>query len=309
MKLPPPVPANLDEKSLTAAMESVRAQAGWCPRIAEIPHYELQTLLSIGIRTFLTNWSGQSPQTAAAPAKRPKGPAQQPSVRTRVLQRDGYICYLCNKPIAKPDSSIDHVIPKAKGGKNGMDNLRAAHKECNFRKADMSLDEYRRFTQRRPHDHPHRRGSQTGVPARLFARCERSAAAGRIAGFACGGTWAGARRAGGRETRMTPRAEGLRQIETAQWTKDEYGQLNLHVHTPEGHRVHAWLSLRPVYCDRGHIQLNIDGPLSLDGSDSFPRFFFSFREADEHTRTFLKWRLWKERTHPHVLEARSNDQT
>jgi hypothetical protein len=42
------------------------------------------------------------------------------------------------------------------------------------------------------------------------------------------------------------------------------------------------LSLRPVYCDRGHIQLCIDGPLDLDACDSFPRFFFSFREADEH---------------------------
>ena len=42
---------------------------------------------------------------------------------------------------------------------------------------------------------------------------------------------------------------------------------------------------------------------NLDDADSFPRFFFSFREADEHTRTFLKWRLWKERTHPHMLEV------
>jgi hypothetical protein len=54
--------------------------------------------------------------------------------------------------------------------------------------------------------------------------------------------------------------------------------------------VHAWLALRPVYCDRGQIQLGIDGPLNLDAADSFPRFFFSFKEADEHTRTFLKWR-------------------
>jgi hypothetical protein len=67
--------------------------------------------------------------------------------------------------------------------------------------------------------------------------------------------------------------------------------------------VHAWLALRPVYCDRGHIQLCIDGPLYLDHADSFPRYFFSFEEADAHTRTFLKWRLWKERSFPHVLEA------
>jgi hypothetical protein len=94
----------------------------------------------------------------------------------------------------------------------------------------------------------------------------------------------------------------LRQIEAAPWVKDEYGCLNLDATTPGGAPVRAWLSLRPHYCDRGHIQLNIEGPLGLDGSDGFPRHFFSFAEADAHTRTFLKWRLWKERTFPHTLE-------
>ena len=98
------------------------------------------------------------------------------------------------------------------------------------------------------------------------------------------------------------RAEGLRQIEAAPWVRDEYGTLNLDVTTPDGAPVHAWLALRPAYCDRGHIQLCIDGPLDLDGHDGFPRFFFSFAEADRHARTFLKWRLWKERTFPHALE-------
>ena len=97
--------------------------------------------------------------------------------------------------------------------------------------------------------------------------------------------------------------EGLKQIDDAKWSKDKYGCLNLHVTHEEGTDVHCYLSLRPNYCDRGHIQLDIDAvSLWLDGSDSFPRFFFSFKEADEHTRTFLKWRLWKHRTHPHRLE-------
>lgn len=99
------------------------------------------------------------------------------------------------------------------------------------------------------------------------------------------------------------REQGLIQIDTVSWEKDEYNVLNLHVTDQRGNDIHAWLSLRPVYCDRGHIQLVIDGPLDLDTADSFPRFFFSFREADEHVRTFLKWRLWKERVHPHKLEA------
>lgn len=100
------------------------------------------------------------------------------------------------------------------------------------------------------------------------------------------------------------RSQGLAAIKNEEWVQDESGTLNLIVQGPsDSPRVHAWLSLRPAYCDRGHIQLNIEGISSLDRADSFPRFFFSFKEADEHTRTFLRWRLWKERSHPHVLEA------
>ena len=104
------------------------------------------------------------------------------------------------------------------------------------------------------------------------------------------------------------REEGLHEIEEAKWERDGFGCLNMLVHTKEDERVYVWLSARPPYCDRGHIQLNIEGPLNLDGADSFPRFFFSFEEADVHTRIFLKWRLWKERTHSdeEIVQAFSN---
>jgi hypothetical protein len=97
--------------------------------------------------------------------------------------------------------------------------------------------------------------------------------------------------------------EGLRQIEDAKWTKGRHGELGLAVRTQDGRPVLAWLELRPHYCDRGHIKLLIEGIADLDGQDNFPRYFFSFPEADHHTRVFLKWRLWKERTYPHTLEA------
>ncbi len=95
---------------------------------------------------------------------------------------------------------------------------------------------------------------------------------------------------------------GLKEIDKAEWKRDEYGCFNLYVNTPEGNKVHCFLSLRPTYCDRGHIQLNIDGPLNLDSADSFPRFFFNFEEADNHTRLFLKWRLWKHRVYEHKIK-------
>lgn len=99
------------------------------------------------------------------------------------------------------------------------------------------------------------------------------------------------------------REEGLAEIDAAQWVSDPHdGCLNLRFSTAIS-RIHCWLTLRPEYCDRGHIQLNINGPLGLDAQDSFPRYFFTFEEADLHCRTFLKWRIWKHRTFPHVLRA------
>jgi len=102
-------------------------------------------------------------------------------------------------------------------------------------------------------------------------------------------------------SRIMTRTSGIKNIDEALWEKDEYDTLCLTVRDKHGDPVIARLKLRPVYCDRGHIELLIDGNLYLDHADSFPRYFFSFDEADLHTRTFLKWRLWEERTYPHKL--------
>jgi hypothetical protein len=143
----PPCPANLDESRLNAAVAAVREQV-WCPSVAQVPTYELQTLLSIAIRAY---WKAVEPpprKPTPAPAPRPqpsrrvKGPAQMPSKREQVLSRDNRVCYHCEKPIPKYEESIDHVVARARGGTNDMGNLRAAHKLCNRRKGHLSLEEY-----------------------------------------------------------------------------------------------------------------------------------------------------------------------
>lgn len=83
----------------------------------------------------------------------------------------------------------------------------------------------------------------------------------------------------------------LTMIDQAEWLVDDTGTLNLYVSDLENRPVHCWLTERNYYCDRGHIQLMVDGHLDIDEADSFPRYFFSFEEADKHVRTFLKWRI------------------
>ena len=69
----------------------------------------------------------------------------------------------------------------------------------------------------------------------------------------------------------------------------------LKVHDKDGREVVCYLTKRPPYCDRGHWMFQIDGHLNIDFADSFPRYFFTLKEADWHVRTFLKWRLWNVR--------------
>lgn len=44
----------------------------------------------------------------------------------------GFKCCICGGPIAEGDESLQHVVPRSKGGTNDSDNLRPAHKRCNY---------------------------------------------------------------------------------------------------------------------------------------------------------------------------------
>lgn len=54
-----------------------------------------------------------------------------------ILKRDKGICQICNKRInSAKEFSLDHIIPKSKGGSGARENLQLAHKKCNELKAD-----------------------------------------------------------------------------------------------------------------------------------------------------------------------------
>lgn len=60
-----------------------------------------------------------------------------------LLERDGWVCGICNEDIPKsatyPDllsPSLDHVVPMARGGKHEYANAQAAHYGCNSAKQD-----------------------------------------------------------------------------------------------------------------------------------------------------------------------------
>ena len=73
----------------------------------------------------------------------------------KLVRRDGGICKLCGMPVDYNDyewkggafivgsnyPSIDHVIPRAKGGAHSWDNVQLAHHRCNTLKRDNAPEE------------------------------------------------------------------------------------------------------------------------------------------------------------------------
>ncbi len=66
--------------------------------------------------------------------------------RRAVFARDGYRCQYCTEPA----ESIDHVVPRSRGGQHVWENVVAACRPCNARKRDRLLAESGMVLRRRP---------------------------------------------------------------------------------------------------------------------------------------------------------------
>jgi len=58
--------------------------------------------------------------------------------RTNIYRRDGHTCMYCP---SKRDLTLDHVMPKSRGGANSWENLVTCCKKCNSRKDNMTPKE------------------------------------------------------------------------------------------------------------------------------------------------------------------------
>lgn len=56
--------------------------------------------------------------------------------KRRILLRQDKSCFYCGKKLTLSSSTLDHCIPKSKGGSDDFDNLVLACKKCNQDKAD-----------------------------------------------------------------------------------------------------------------------------------------------------------------------------
>lgn len=62
-------------------------------------------------------------------------------VKNNVFIRDNYTCAYCNTNLEQKDCTVDHIIPKSKGGKSTWNNMVTCCKKCNTIKGHKSLKE------------------------------------------------------------------------------------------------------------------------------------------------------------------------
>jgi 5-methylcytosine-specific restriction endonuclease McrA len=61
--------------------------------------------------------------------------------RREIFIRDSYTCQYCDRQMT--DLTIDHVIPRSRGGQHVWDNVVSACRQCNHRKGGKSIAEAR----------------------------------------------------------------------------------------------------------------------------------------------------------------------
>lgn len=57
-----------------------------------------------------------------------------PITRRGVLSRDQYTCQYCGATPPRKDLTVDHVLPRSRGGKTTWENVATACKKCNGKK-------------------------------------------------------------------------------------------------------------------------------------------------------------------------------
>ncbi len=64
-----------------------------------------------------------------------------PVTRRGILSRDNYTCQYCGVMPPRKELTVDHIIPRSRGGKTTWENVVTACQKCNGRKGSRTPDE------------------------------------------------------------------------------------------------------------------------------------------------------------------------
>jgi 5-methylcytosine-specific restriction endonuclease McrA len=61
-----------------------------------------------------------------------------------VIERDGSMCVWCSHTPWRQDLTVEHVLPRSRGGRTTQENLLPACKQCNHRRRSKAATAYAR---------------------------------------------------------------------------------------------------------------------------------------------------------------------
>ncbi len=64
------------------------------------------------------------------------------SLRFQVLERDNFRCWCCGAAAPQTELQVDHIIPRAEGGTDSLNNLATLCQKCNRGKSDKYFGDY-----------------------------------------------------------------------------------------------------------------------------------------------------------------------
>lgn len=86
--------------------------------------------------TNMVTWAGLN--TPIAPYNPPKMGTSGENQRIKLNQKQGGLCAYCDLPFTEMDpATLDHIVPKSRGGSNKIRNKALVHSSCNQMKGDL----------------------------------------------------------------------------------------------------------------------------------------------------------------------------
>jgi len=98
------------------------------------------------IRTVASVFPRPSVIRLAVPVRRPRPKVKL--TKREVFRRDNYTCQYCGQ--TSPRLTVDHIVPRFRGGEYSWENLVAACPQCNRHKGGRTLQEAHMALRRRP---------------------------------------------------------------------------------------------------------------------------------------------------------------
>ena len=78
------------------------------------------------------------PESAAGPVRK------NARLRRAIIGREGGRCFYCRRVLRAGEAVLDHVVPLARGGSAGEENIVASCCECNWRKGEQDAEDFLR---------------------------------------------------------------------------------------------------------------------------------------------------------------------